>query len=298
MNKAILFTILVLSLGGTIEAQTAGVVFLDTFETHDVGSNLDTVAPEQGSHYWIDYGSRNSNSPTLVSDEQAKSGSKSLKSYRQVNPYLYPQIMAYGSTATENKIVPADQGGLNYLFETSFYLPRVPQDGPNIQWSFDSPTGNCGGLSMHGSGKFQVYNGGSNSITDVQAQAGIWYDVAMVATPTAAQGDYMSFTIDVFLTPEGGATLQLADDLAVTGSWNYTAGNSARITLFSGYPSDGESATAYYDDVVIEIISDPVCGDKYHPYPPADLNGDCVVDIKDFAIFSSSWLDCTDINCP
>ena len=36
-----------------------------------------------------------------------------------------------------------------------------------------------------------------------------------------------------------------------------------------------------------------VCGDKAHPYPKGDLDQNCVVDLRDFALFSSQWLETT-----
>jgi hypothetical protein len=36
-----------------------------------------------------------------------------------------------------------------------------------------------------------------------------------------------------------------------------------------------------------------VCGDAIHPKPLYDFTGDCYVDIQDFVIFISHWLDCT-----
>jgi hypothetical protein len=37
----------------------------------------------------------------------------------------------------------------------------------------------------------------------------------------------------------------------------------------------------------------PQCGDPNHPYPPGDLNRDCSVDLLDFAIIASYWLEST-----
>jgi len=39
------------------------------------------------------------------------------------------------------------------------------------------------------------------------------------------------------------------------------------------------------------------CGDYAHPYPPADLNHDCIVDFADLAIFCQHWLECTKPEC-
>ena len=48
----------------------------------------------------------------------------------------------------------------------------------------------------------------------------------------------------------------------------------------------------------IDAIADvSCCGDYKHPYPVGDLNKDCRVDMADFAIFTSHWLECT-WKCP
>ena len=48
----------------------------------------------------------------------------------------------------------------------------------------------------------------------------------------------------------------------------------------------------------IDAIADvSCCGDYKHPYPVGDLNEDCRIDMADFAIFTSHWLECT-WKCP
>lgn len=39
------------------------------------------------------------------------------------------------------------------------------------------------------------------------------------------------------------------------------------------------------------------CGDYRHPYPVGDINKDCKVNMKDFALLTKHWLDCT-WDCP
>jgi hypothetical protein len=57
------------------------------------------------------------------------------------------------------------------------------------------------------------------------------------------------------------------------------------------------------DDVVVNITDDEAwCGQAGTVYFDADLNQDCFVDLRDFAIFASNWLRCTDpflpVDCP
>ncbi|MHC4076314.1 MAG: hypothetical protein ACYSRR_04045 [Planctomycetota bacterium] len=44
----------------------------------------------------------------------------------------------------------------------------------------------------------------------------------------------------------------------------------------------------------VDAIADvAACGDYKHPYPPGDINQDCSVDFRDFAIMTANWLQCT-----
>jgi hypothetical protein len=112
-------------------------------------------------------------------------------------------------------------------------------------------------LNLHGSGNFQYSDGSTATVSNLSVQAGTWYDVDMIATPTNAVGNMMSFTIDIFVAPEGGAEVQLVDDLEITNWWDYTGGMNARTTLYTGYPHDGESTTTYYDDLYMSIVPEP-----------------------------------------
>ena len=48
----------------------------------------------------------------------------------------------------------------------------------------------------------------------------------------------------------------------------------------------------------IDAVADvSCCGDYKHPYPIGDFNKDCRVDMADFAVFTSHWLECT-WQCP
>jgi len=49
--------------------------------------------------------------------------------------------------------------------------------------------------------------------------------------------------------------------------------------------------------VTAVFVDNRQCGDQCHPYPSMDHNQDCIVDFKDFALFSQSWLECTKPEC-
>lgn len=57
-------------------------------------------------------------------------------------------------------------------------------------------------------------------------------------------------------------------------------------------PGDPDALTGLME-VAFDGSLDPgpfTCGDMFHPYPPFDLNNDCVVDVNDMALFADSWL--------
>jgi hypothetical protein len=41
----------------------------------------------------------------------------------------------------------------------------------------------------------------------------------------------------------------------------------------------------------------PTCGDAQHPYPAGDLNRDCRINFRDFAVIALHWLECTAPEC-
>ena len=41
----------------------------------------------------------------------------------------------------------------------------------------------------------------------------------------------------------------------------------------------------------------PFCGDSQHQPPVGDLSGDCIVDIRDFAMMGAHWMECTKPEC-
>jgi len=59
--------------------------------------------------------------------------------------------------------------------------------------------------------------------------------------------------------------------------------NSAETTVWM---EQDKTVTAVYMDA-------RVCGDECHPIIPADLEPDCVINLKDFAIIARHWLEST-----
>jgi hypothetical protein len=63
--------------------------------------------------------------------------------------------------------------------------------------------------------------------------------------------------------------------------------------------SDGMSSSS--DTVMVVVSADACSAAKARPGYKAnamDLNSDCFVNLYDFAMFASQWLDCTSLQCP
>ncbi|MHC4745499.1 MAG: hypothetical protein ACYS8Z_26595, partial [Planctomycetota bacterium] len=60
---------------------------------------------------------------------------------------------------------------------------------------------------------------------------------------------------------------------------------------------DGDDSIIIYDPSGIGATDEAFCGDSKHPIPPADLDGNCIVDGRDLALFADEWLKCTKPSC-
>jgi hypothetical protein len=117
--------------------------------------------------------------------------------------------------------------------------------------------------------------------------------------PFAASGTVESF-FDVYFQIEiGGQQMyaswpqrwsgQLREKPAGWGDW-YDSLQEVPLLGAKGEPTD-------YSVSYIRYTPRP-CGDAAHPYPVGDFNLDCLVDFRDFAVFSLHWLECTRAECP
>jgi hypothetical protein len=102
-----------------------------------------------------------------------------------------------------------------------------------------------------------------------------------------------NLTASVF---DGNTVAEVID--AYDGSAGGTGFDIAELGLdwimYVRIEDDPDSSATTEVDAVADVSC---CGDYKHPYPVGDLNKDCRVDMVDFAIFTSHWLDCT-WRCP
>ena len=69
-------------------------------------------------------------------------------------------------------------------------------------------------------------------------------------------------------------------------------GFDVTLTWMERHTNDTQVAGIYQP---MDVWSYTVCGDARHPYPPADLNKDCRVDVSDLAIIASQWRESGDL---
>jgi len=69
--------------------------------------------------------------------------------------------------------------------------------------------------------------------------------------------------------------------------FNYLAGQIDEVKLYN-YPLDEQTIAATYNS----ITGESVCVQSQRPDGKYDMNGDCVVDLADFADFVNGWLEC------
>jgi hypothetical protein len=100
--------------------------------------------------------------------------------------------------------------------------------------------------------------------------------------------DSKNYTLDIPITFHAGDMFRI-DVKAMSYNAEVTYGIILYRPDFIG--------TDFYSEVVSTItidsyLEDPggFCGDSLHPYPLADLNKDCIVDINDLSILMQEWL--------
>ncbi len=98
----------------------------------------------------------------------------------------------------------------------------------------------------------------------------------------------------------GGFVPDYEDRFEIIAAQNIagTFSNAASRYVFEGGSFDVIYNTDSYDSVILTHYSaEPACP----KYPMADLTKDCQVDLADFAMFATEWLECNLVpasNCP
>jgi len=140
------------------------------------------------------------------------------------------------------------------------------------------------------------------NITNGGKMTGVWWDNYIRGNATI---NIISGTMEIL----GTAIFDINDGavIKISGTSQLTL-ETDRRTLINGYiaagkitsPSSRCPLVVSYDGVSSRTIVTVAAGCVCTTYKAGDLNHDCYVDFRDFAIFSGDWLSCidpTDANC-
>ena len=130
-----------------------------------------------------------------------------------------------------------------------------------------------------GNTELMIYFSGGVTSWEALGPDSEYYKVKLVYDPVAASADFYindsSVAIQNDLMPGAtGATVQ-------------------RVWWGQQDNGDQSRGNVYWNSVILNILTDPVCGDLGHPQPIGDLDGNCVVDIIDVTLMAAHWLERT-----
>jgi hypothetical protein len=285
--KKICFILVVFSLA-RLPLSSAEVLFQDTFEAAAIGS---APAAEIGS--W----SISLEGAAVVDDTFASEGSKALKVTRLLGG-TSPSIRGFAVSAS------VFEAGYDFVFKADYYQENFY---PTTGFYVHPPDGTGGFEGGWNTKRFSPPNyhyaqptgpGWSYQFIDTGFTVlyGQWVTMEMVMhIVDSSTAGYVTGTYDLYMTPAGGIKTLLAADIAMRLVPN-SVGNTIRFGIWPDAPEDyewGGDVINYWDNISIEKITTPLCGDDEHPYPYADLNQDCIVDLNDLAVISDNWLACT-----
>jgi hypothetical protein len=286
MKKVIVTAAVVL---GLVMSADAAVIFKDTFENKTDGNNVYYGdRPTTGGFFWIN-NSAGAGAATYKAGVGIN-GTKALKLFRQVSPSVYPIVQAYTSYSDANGVMAPN--GNPFLFSLSWYAPRVNHlDRPSLSINADGTVNVAGIYIDEYNAEYWVWRNGTWVATGVYAQYGVWNKVEILLTPGPDIGGLkVAPKYDVYATVAGQSREVVANGVNSGYVVQTSATTNPRWDLAVEPPVDGISSTVYYDDVVVERIAASQCGDEYHQIMAFDLNKDCMVNFKDFAVIASNWL--------
>ncbi len=111
------------------------------------------------------------------------------------------------------------------------------------------------------------------------------YEIALYADGCGFMGSGPSTTLYLYALDEAHE-LQQITYFSAKGS---TVTQSVSIDTAGTYYMGVHDGCGYY--WVSVLAAEPQCGDPSHPYPTGDSNQDCVVNLVDFAMFATHWLE-------
>lgn len=289
MKKTVWFSLFVVSICcGLVSAD-----FFDDFETRALG----VYAPQ--TNLWQVYNNTPGvfESPMVTADGNSLSGTKCLSN--QNDPAACSEEGTVLLETTPESGVPV--WGQNVTVRFMFMRTAEQGDSPNkLRIDIYDTAGERFAIGMYAR---RVYNENNNEniIENLNVGEWYWFDLTLVwDAETSSYGNVALLQIwnsdKVHLFAQAYPTTNGNDLVSV---------NKIQLLMRSGATGGTllPRPTIYVDDIDIVPLTDsgpvlPVCGDPAHPYPTADLNLDCYVNLGDFAVMAYNWLKCTDPNAP
>jgi hypothetical protein len=219
-----------------------------------------------------------------------------------VGARMYPYTMAFAGQALDVTVMGKGQERESHELATA----SLANEGGSLHVSGDYSAGGATSLSWKVLndevvvGSATLSAGGSLG-TISAADGPMPQFTGFTAGPTPAApvfGDEAAAGVSILLefnglvrfTPSAGDgvvgnQIMISSEGAAAGRHKYTGFSIAGHNLGSVEITD------------VQRLIDPVCGDEQHPYPEADINHDCRVDLADVAAMGGQWLVCTAPGC-
>jgi hypothetical protein len=176
--------------------------------------------------------------------------------------------------------VQAVKGYVSY----KLYLAPNATTGKNADYYVQGPINGTWTVLVFMSSDY-IYDRLNGSYFTGVISTGAWHDIEWVYDCT--QGTTGQITLYVDGSSRGTHPLGAAAQKYMgVCQWSQTAGMTPSQNL----------ATRYYDNMVIGYLVPQNCSDVIMMgYQPAsDINGDCIIDMKDIQLLAQEWLECSD----
>jgi hypothetical protein len=78
-------------------------------------------------------------------------------------------------------------------------------------------------------------------------------------------------------------------NLLVSGAYSFS-GQFDEFRIFGSKDDNSGVLSLTELTAVFDHGLETFCGDENHPYPPGDINLDCIVNLEDFALMMNDWM--------
>jgi len=218
----------------SISAAFSQALYEDDFESYNVGDYLAVVNPT----WWTTWsGTPGSTEDAVISDEQALSGTNSVKVAGVTDAILKLGDKTTGKyQLTFRMYIPTGFGG---------YYNFQHYESPGIEWAFEVYFGATGAGYL---------NAGSTSVAGFNYSHDTWLEIANVIDLT---NDWTELYIDGALIYEWPFSWQASSQSGLL--------QLGGVDFYAGAPT-GETPKYYFEDLVFEPVPEPLYEDDFETY--------------------------------